>query len=144
MKIREIKLLYSPASGESPKITTSQEAYKILIGSWAKSTIGLYEEFKAVLIDQSGKVLGILPIARGGVTACLVDRRLLMAACLIARATRLIVAHNHPSGLLKPSPPDIVLTSKIKQACEFFDIELVDHLILTPDGFMSFQDEGML
>lgn len=113
--------------------------------SWNLDTIELYESFKIILLNNSNKVKGIYEISSGGITGTLVDIRILFAVVLKSLTTAIILAHNHPSGNLKPSHADIALTSKIKKASELLDIKLLDHVIITPDGaFYSFADENIL
>ena len=98
-----------------------------------------------MLLNNANKVKGIYEVSTGGITGTLVDLRIIFAVVLKSLTTAVILAHNHPSGTLRPSEPDKRLTQKIKKAGELFDIKVLDHLILTPDGnYFSFADEGML
>ena len=144
MEISEIQISYSPRNGEKPKIYGSQSAYAILIEGWDKSSLALQEEFKVILMNNAGQVLGIVSLSKGGITGTVVDVRLLFAIALKATATALIVAHNHPSGSLRPSEQDIKLTRKIKEGGMLLDIKIHDHLIVTDTGYFSFQDEGLI
>ena len=83
-------------------------------------------------------------LSKGGMTGTVVDVRLLFAIALKATATAVIAAHNHPSGSLRPSEQDIKLTRKIKHGGQLLDIKIHDHLIVTEDGYFSFQDEGLM
>lgn len=84
-------------------------------------------------------------LSSGGITGTLVDVRILFANMLKSLTTAVILSHNHPSGNLRPSEPDKQLTQKIKKGGDYFDIKLLDHIILTPDGdYFSFADEGLL
>ncbi len=87
---------------------------------------------------------GIYQLSSGGITGTVVDIRLLFAVVLKSISVGIILCHNHPSGKLKPSETDIQITRKIKNASEYLDIKLLDHLILTPDGsYFSFADNGL-
>jgi DNA repair protein RadC len=130
---------------QAPKITSSNSAVELLFESWDKDRIGLQECFKVMLLNNSNKVKGIFEVSTGGITGTLVDVRILFAVILKSLTTSIILAHNHPSGNLKPSEADKQLTNKIKNAGEFLDIKLLDHLIIIPDGdYFSFADEGIL
>jgi DNA repair protein RadC len=143
-QVAEIGIYYKSPPEEKPKIKTSNDAFKILLETWNENTIELQEEFKVILLNNSNEVLGIFPMSKGGITACVVDVRLIFACALKANATNIIVAHNHPSGKLIPSSNDIDITQKIKSAGKILDISLLDHIILTPNGYYSFMEEGQL
>ena len=142
--IKEIKLSYSNNGVENIKITGSKSAYKVLIDNWELDTIQLQEEFKVLLLNSANVVLGIYNLSKGGVSGTVVDIKLLLASAIKANASSIIIAHNHPSGNLKPSENDNRLTRKIKQAAKLCDIKLLDHLIVTKDDFYSYTDGGVL
>ena len=147
IKVNEIAISYSGnlKTNQLPKITSSQNAAELLYGQWNKNNIELHETFKIMLLNNANKVKGIYQVSTGGITGTLVDLRIVFAVVLKSLTTAVILAHNHPSGTLRPSEPDKRLTQKIKKAGELFDIKVLDHLILTPDGnYFSFADEGML
>lgn len=146
-KVNEIAISYSGnlKTNQLPKITSSQNAAELLYGQWNKNNIALHETFKVMLLNNANKVKGIYEVSTGGITGTLVDLRILFAVLLKSLTTAVILAHNHPSGTLTPSEPDKRLTQKIKKAGELFDIKVLDHLILIPDGnYFSFADEGIL
>jgi len=146
-KVNEISIKYQGnfKMKQAPKITSSNSAVELLFESWNKDHIGLQECFKVMLLNNSNKVKGIFEVSSGGITGTLVDVRILFAVILKSLTTSIILAHNHPSGNLKPSEADKQLTNKIKNAGEFLDIKLLDHLIIIPDGdYFSFADEGIL
>ena len=146
-KVNEIAISYSGnlKTNQLPKITSSQNAAELLYGQWNKNNIELHETFKVMLLNNANKVKGIYEVSTGGITGTLVDLRILFAVVLKSLTTAVILAHNHPSGTLTPSEPDKRLTQKIKKAGELFDIKVLDHLILIPDGnYFSFADEGIL
>jgi len=141
-RINEIKLIYQNKSRNATKITSSEMAYKVFLENWDTDIIELQEEFKVLFLNRANKVLGIYHMSKGGVSGTVVDVKLLLAAALKANASGLIVAHNHPSGNLKPSEQDRTLTKKIKTASNYMDLNFLDHLIIFKDGFYSFSDEG--
>jgi DNA repair protein RadC len=89
-------------------------------------------------------VLGIFEVSSGGVTGTVADPKLIFVAALKANACAIVISHNHPSGNLKPSQQDEQLTQKINQAGKFLDIKLLDHIIVTSEGYYSFADEGLI
>jgi DNA repair protein RadC len=107
-------------------------------------TIELQEEFKVLLLNRANMILGIYNLSKGGVFGTIVDIKLLLAAAIKSNASSMIVAHNHPSGNLKPSVSDKRLTKKIKEGAKLLDVELLDHLIVTKLFYYSFSDDGLL
>jgi len=95
-------------------------------------------------LNQANEVLGIKRISECGISSTLVDVRIVMQAALLCNASGIIVAHNHPSGNLKPSTADIKMTEQIKEASKIMSMALLDHIILTSDTYYSFADDGMI
>jgi DNA repair protein RadC len=126
---------------EKPKITSSNDAFKIM-----QPVIGdlEHEEFWVLFLNNSNKVLARNQISKGGLTATIVDVRLLFKRALELASVGLIVCHNHPSGKLQPSNADKQITQKIKDAGLTLDIKLLDHLIITEKAYFSFADEGLI
>ncbi|MDH7461881.1 DNA repair protein RadC [Chitinophagaceae bacterium 26-R-25] len=102
------------------------------------------EAFLVLFLSQSNKVYRHEVVSIGGITSTVVDVRIIIKKALEENAVSLIVCHNHPSGSLKPSKADELMTIKIKEAAAFFDIKLLDHLIVSEDGYYSFADDGRL
>lgn len=126
---------------ERPKISSSKDAFNVM-----QPMIGdiQHEEFWVLFLNNSNKVLAKTQISKGGLTATVVDVRLLFKRAVELTSVGLIVCHNHPSGKLQPSNADKQLTQKIKQAGHTLDIKLLDHLIITEKAYFSFADEGIL
>ena len=103
-----------------------------------------YEVFGVIFLNQSNKVNHFEIISRGGITGTVADPRVILRKALDCEATSIILCHNHPSGSLKPSRADEELTRKIKEAASYFDIKVIDHLIVSEQGYYSFSDEGLL
>ena len=143
-EVAEIKVSYSTTSTPKIKITSVNKAFEVLLSLWDLDTIELQEEFKVLLLNRANEVLGIYPLSKGGITGTVVDSRLIFAVALKCNATGILLCHNHPSGNLKPSDADITLTRSIKKCADFLDITLIDHLIITKNGFYSFSNEGKL
>lgn len=104
----------------------------------------LHEEFWVLYLNNSNKVLSKYQLSKGGITATLVDIRLLIKHALERNSTGIILVHNHPSGQLDPSQSDKRLTQKLKTALESLDIKLIDHIIVTEKSYFSFADESLL
>lgn len=126
---------------ERKKITSSNSVFELM-----QPIIGElpHEEFWIVYLNNSNKVLQTLQLSKGGITGTLVDVRLAFKNALQFGAVGIILAHNHPSGTLKPSEADIQLTKKLKSAGESLDIKVLDHLIITEKAYFSFADETLL
>ncbi|MGO3108110.1 JAB domain-containing protein [Sphingobacterium sp. JB170] len=127
-----------------PKVNSSRLAYQALLESWDEDRIEFVEQFKVLLVTTANRILGVCEICTGGVAATYVDIKLIMTAALKANATGVILAHNHPSGNLQPSNADKEITKKIVMAGQILEIRILDHIIVTTDGYFSFQDEGLL
>ncbi len=103
-----------------------------------------HEEFWIIYLNNSNKVIQKNQLSKGGITGTLVDVRLVLKNALEVGAVSLILAHNHPSGTLKPSESDKNLTYKLKAAAQSLDIKVLDHLIVTEKAYFSFADENVL
>jgi DNA repair protein RadC len=145
-QVSEITLHYQSKVKASmrPKVTSSEEAYRILCLHWDKNKLELLEEFKVLLLNRANKVLGIVDISSGGIAGTVADPKLIFAAALKACCSSVILAHSHPSGNLKPSEADIKLPRKLKEAGRFLDLPVLDHIIITAEAYYSFADEGVL
>ena len=126
---------------ERKKITSSESAFELL-----QPIIGdlPHEEFWAIFLNNANKVLQTFQLSKGGITGTIVDVRLTLKTALQLGAVGMILAHNHPSGTLKPSQADKQLTKKLKLAGESLDIKVLDHLIITEKAYFSFADEQLL
>jgi DNA repair protein RadC len=123
------------------KITSSKDVALYLKGSLQF----LQREVFAVLyLNRANKVVHFEIISEGGITGTIADPRIILKKALENNSTAIILCHNHPSGNLRPSSADEILTKKIKTAASFFDILVTDHIIVSHEGYFSFSDEGML
>ncbi len=143
--VAEVQLVYKSKVSPSlrPKITSSRDAYSILKSLWNENTIELHEEFKVLLLNRANRVLAVYDVSSGGVAGTVADPKLIFIAALRGLASSIIVAHNHPSGNLRPSQQDIDLTKKIKEGGKLLEIQVSDHIIVTNEGYYSFADEGL-
>ena len=141
----KIKYQNKVKPSDRPSINNSTDAYNIFIDNWDWETITHIETMKLMLLNRANKVLGIADLSTGGTNGCIIDLKLVFQYAILANASFIILAHNHPSGSLKPSEADISITRKVKEACKFLDITLLDHLIISPDErYYSLADEGCL
>ena len=126
---------------DKPQIKSSSDGFKAV----APILIDLpHEEFWILLMNRSNLVIGRELVSSGGVSGTVVDAKMVFRKALEkSGATSIILCHNHPSGNLKPSQADIILTKKLKKAGEVLDITVFDHLIVSEQGYFSFVDEGM-
>lgn len=145
-EVAEIKLSYSTKVKNSlrPKVGTSRQVYEVFAKAWEDDRIEFVEDFKVMLLSRANRVLGIVTISSGGTAGTVVDVKLVYAAAIKSAAQSIVLAHNHPSGNLLPSEQDKRLTHRIKQAGIILDIPVLDHLIMTSEGYYSFADEGEL
>ncbi len=128
-------------SEERVKITSSKDVHKCLSSSFADLN---HEEFWILILNKGNFVTGKYLISKGGVAGTVADPRIIFQTALEAKAANIILAHNHPSGQLKPSQQDIDLTKKLQNAGQFLDIAVLDHVIFAEKKYFSFADEGYL
>ena len=145
-EVAEIQLSYKSKVKASlrPKINSSNDAYCILLESWDEDKLEFVEQFKVILLSRANRVLGIYEVSTGGVSGTVADPKLVFAAAIKSNASGILLSHNHPSGNLKPSEADLALTRKLKEGGKFLEVPVLDHIILTSEGYYSFADEGVL
>ncbi len=102
------------------------------------------EEFWVMLLNNACRVIDSRCVATGGITEVAVDVRLVLREAILGRATAIALCHNHPSGNVRPSRQDDLLTDRLRQACDLMNIRLMDHIVLTDGRFYSYADEGRL
>ena len=142
--VAEIQVSYYPSILNNFQINDSKSSFELLFDGWCKKTLEMHEEVKILLLNRSNKVLGVYPLAKGGLNSCEVDIRIILSVALKTLSTGIILIHNHPSGSTKPSKADIAITERLKSACDIMNIVLLDHLIITKSDYYSFADEGLL
>ncbi len=129
------------ASIEKPTVTCSAD-----VATYLQTYLRDYkhEVFAVIFLNRANKINHFRIISEGGITGTVADPRIILKKALEEDAVSIILCHNHPSGSLKPSRADEELTFKIKEAAKYFDIKVLDHLIVGDDGYYSFADEGIL
>jgi len=124
-----------------PKIESSQTAFEQLYPYLADLD---HEQFYTILLNRANKVIDVIKVSQGGVSGTVADAKLIFRSAVEKLASGIILAHNHPSGNLKPSQADIALTRKIKEAGAMLDISVSDHIIIASNDYFSFSDQGMM
>jgi len=141
--IPQLSLKKEPTQFVSRKVLSSHDA-EICIREFYSDDIEVYESFFLLLLNTANQTIGYVKISQGGITATIVDVRLIAKYAVESLATKVVIAHNHPSGNLTPSEEDKKITAKIKNGLGFLDIQLLDHIIITSNSYFSFLDEGLL
>ena len=126
---------------EKPKINSSKDAFDLIQGDLMDLP---HEEFWVLLLNRSHQVVKKKRISEGGVSGTVADPKIIYKLALEDLASGIIVAHNHPSGNLKPSQSDIDLTRKLKNAGSVLEVQLLDHLIIANRNYFSFADDGLI
>lgn len=145
-QVSEVEVVYKTKVDRTllPKITSSADSYNIFMKHWNLGKIEYQEQSKALLVNNALTVLAIVELATGGTDHVSMDNRIIFSTALVVGATRIILAHNHPTGNLTPSEADRRYTSDIAKAGKMLKIEILDHLIITANGYYSFADMGLL
>lgn len=126
---------------ERPQLTSSKSVYDyIKYDLWDLE----HEEFWIITLNRSKRITGKFQISHGGTASTDVDIKILLKTALQQLADCIIAIHNHPSGNLSPSRPDDIITESIKKGCSAIGIPLLDHIIVSRNGFYSYLDEGKL
>lgn len=139
--LAEVSLKYRSrvAPDQMPIITGPKDAERILREVWDADTIQLREEFMILLLNTAKKCLGWSKIISGSTTATIVDPASNFHVALLSNATSIILSHNHPCGNIEPSESDRELTKRIKESGSMLGINVIDHIILTAENFISFR-----
>lgn len=145
-QVAEVELVYKSKvkASQRPFVKDSKDCHDIFRQLWDKGKINLVEEFKVLFLNKANRVVGFLEVSTGGITGTVADPRIILAGAIKVLACNIVLAHNHPSGNLLPSKADEGLTQKIKEACRYFDINVLDHIILNDETYYSFTDEGLI
>ena len=142
--VSEVKITYESNNKNKKKlkVNSSAKIYALMLKNWEQ--IEYRESFKILLLDVSKQALGINTVSTGGLSGTTVDVRMILQGALLANAKEIVACHNHPSGNVRPSYDDDVVTMRIREASKIIDIHLIDHLIITKDGYYSYKDAGRL
>jgi DNA repair protein RadC len=140
----EINLKVKGKKSELKKISSPSDAAEVCRMCFDEGKIDWVEEFIVIGLNRANKVQGFFKVSSGGITGTIADPRVIFQFALLSNAVGIIISHNHPSGNLMPSQADISLTEKIKQGAKLLDISLIDHIIITDEGYKSFQEDGLI
>lgn len=142
--ISEVELTYknNVPYNQRQKISNSQGAYEILTNLFPENTMDYRETFIVLYLNRANQVLGYSVISQGGTSNTTVDIKMVIQTALLANASCIMLAHNHPSGNLHPSSDDNRITNRIIEAARLFDITVLDHIIITNESYYSFTDNG--
>jgi len=141
--LRKITLKEEKTEYKKSKITSSKHAYEVM-KPFFENDMTICESFYILFLNNANNTTGFVKISQGGINATVADIRIIAKYCVETLSPAVIIAHNHPSGKLQPSASDRETTDKIKNALALFDCRVLDHLILTEEGYYSFADEGIL
>lgn len=128
-------------SAQLVQVSTSIDVYQSIASQYKDLN---HEEFWILLLNRANRIISRHLVSKGGQAGTIADPKIIFNIALENHAASVILTHNHPSGNLKPSQADLELTRKLKSAGQFLDIPVLDHLIITDHGFLSFADEGLL
>jgi DNA repair protein RadC len=140
----EISLKAKGKPSELTQIQSSADVAKVCRDCFNADAMDWREEFIAIALSRSNKVIGFYKVSSGGTSGTVVDPKILFQFALLATASSLIICHNHPSGNLNPSSADNDITKKICEAGKLLDIQVLDHIILTSESYYSFADNGKI
>ena len=139
-----IKLSYFKNKRNHPTVNNSTQLYEFFRAVWDIETLELQESFCVVLIDKQHRVIGYCFPFKGGIDSAPFDIRIIMAIALQSMAVQVAIAHNHPSGNIRPSDADMTVTRTLQYLLWLFNIELIESMTLTMDDYVSMADEGIL
>lgn len=144
--LAEVKLKYQCEQplDSFPSVASPHEAVELLQKIWDNDQIQLKEEFIVLLLNNAKKCLGWCKISSGGSTATIVDPAAIFRVAILSNASSILLAHNHPSGNLKPSQADKTLTNRVEEAGKMLGITVEDHILLTADDYQSFKAAGIM
>ena len=140
-KLYEIKKIQS----EFPKVKIqhSSEAAEF-IRKFYGDDLEIFESFFILLLDKGNQTIGYAKISQGGICSTIVDKKILCKYVVDSLASGVILAHNHPSGTLRPSEQDLKITRDLQECIKMFDSVILDHVILTADNYFSFSDNSYM
>lgn len=140
-RVKEVDLTFKEDRLLFSKIESSEDSYKF-IKEVIFEGVEIQEHFIVLYLNNSNRIIGYYRHTKGTINSTQVDIQMIVAVALKTLAKKIILSHNHPSGNIYPSTPDVEITKTIKSACKYFDIKVMDHLIVTKNEYYSFADHG--
>lgn len=140
---QEVRLTVKKGKFRAPVVNSSDglaEAFRVV---WEKDTIGYYESMYVLYMTTHLEPIKWCRLSEGSISGTVCDVKKLFAGALLCGASRVAIAHNHPSGHTMPSEADKLLTKKVVEGCKMLDIDFIDHIILTDDAYYSFREHGI-
>jgi DNA repair protein RadC len=144
LTIPKIEMRVTIEKGPRIKMRNSKDAYDVFMNLFSQDTINFTEEMILLALNRQNEIYGWYRISSGGTSATICDAKVVFSILLKANASSFMLAHNHPSGALRPSNEDIELTKNLVKAGRLLDIKLLDHLIVSDTGYLSMSDEGII
>lgn len=141
--VSEYKLTKVKSDFQRVLITSSEDGANF-IRQFYSDDIGIFESSFILLLDRSNHTIGYAKISQGGIVGTVVDVRLIAKYAIDSLASSVILAHNHPSGNLKPSESDEKITQQVLEGLKLLEVKLLDHVILTETNYYSFADNGKI
>jgi DNA repair protein RadC len=141
--IRTITSVEEPSAFEQMKIQSSNDASKFARQFYC-SDLNIYESFFIMMLDKGNHTIAWAKIGQGGISSVIVEPRIICKLVLDSLCSSVVLVHNHPSGNISPSQTDKDITDKIKSALTIFDVQLLDHIILTKNNYYSFADNNLI
>lgn len=143
-KLPEITLKLKRGELLKVKIEGSRDAADTFRKVWDVDSLEIYESMICLFLNRAHNTIGWLKVSQGGISSTTIDNKLILSTALKCLASSIIIAHNHPSGSGKASESDIAITKRLQTACSTLEINLLDHIILTEEGYYSMVDEGII
>jgi DNA repair protein RadC len=140
----EITLKYKTGNYKKTKISTSLDAFQVLLQLYDDDTVDYKETAYALFLNKANNTIGWMKISEGGTSATIIDQKIIFATALKCNASGIILSHNHPSGQLIASDEDRKMTDRIVSIGFILGIEVLDHVIVCRSGYYSMSDEGLM
>jgi DNA repair protein RadC len=140
----EITLKYKTGNYKKTKISTSLDAFQVLLELYDDDTVDYKETAYALFLNKANNTIGWMKISEGGTSSTIIDQKIIFATALKCNASSIILSHNHPSGQLRASDEDRKMTERIVSIGFILGIEVLDHVIVCRSGYYSMNDEGLM